>query len=174
MAKVKHNMEDVTIRPIRCKDKCECIIQPTIEFQSLDILQLSEFYVVSASVDDCRLERVIMIPTSGIPEERETEIIRNVIRSEKQFFEYVAFILGDDYIQSFLESQKFSGAYGEWGRNDGQTAVYEKMLRTAVANPGKIGEIQYITRAVEEQEIIPQKFRDMYQVFCETLKIEQE
>ena len=123
---------------------------------------------------DCHLERVILIPTVGIPEERNAEIIKHIIRSEKQFFEYVAFILGDDYIQSFLENQKLSGVYGEWGKSDSQAAVYEKMLRTSVSNPEKIGEIQYITRAVEEKEIIPQRFRDMYRVFCETLGIEQE
>lgn len=173
-AKIKHDIEGVTIRPLRCNESRECGIWQRMEFSYLEMLQLSEFYVVTASVENCRLERVIMIPTSGIPEERDVEIIKHVIRSEKQFFEYVAFILGEDYIQSFLENQKLSGAYGEWGKSDSQAAVYEKMLRTAVSNPEKIEEIQYITRAVEEKEIIPQRFRDMYQVFCETLGIEQE
>ena len=53
-------------------------------------------------------------------------------------------------------------------------AVYEKMLRTAVTDPARLEEIQLITRAVEEEEIIPQEFRDMYSVFCDTLRIKQE
>ena len=85
-----------------------------MSFYSLDLLQLSEFYVVSASKGDCALERVVMIPTVGIPEGREAEIIKNVIRTKNQFIEYVAFILGDDYVQSFLENKKASGKYGEW------------------------------------------------------------
>lgn len=173
-AKIDHDLKGVTIRPLRCNEGNACCIQQTMVFPHLEVLQLSEFYVVAATVEDCRLERVIMIPTSGIPEERDSEIIKHVIRSEKQFFEYVAFILGDDYIQSFLENQRLSGAYGNWGKSDNQAAVYEKMLRTAVSNPEKIEEIQYITRAVEEKEIIPQRFRDMYRVFCETLGIKQE
>ena len=97
-----------------------------------------------------------------------------MIRSRRQFIEFIAFILGDDYIQSFLENQKLSGAYGDWGRSDGQVAVYEKMLRTAVTDPDRLEEIRLITRAVEEEEIIPQEFRDMYNVFCDTLGIKQE
>ena len=173
-AKTEPHINGITIRPLRCKAGYECGLQRTMRFQSLKMLHLSEFYVVSAKAGDCQLERVIMIPTSGIPGERDAEIIKDVIRSRRQFIEFIAFILGDDYIQSFLENQKLSGAYGDWGRSDGQVAVYEKMLRTAVTDPARLEEIQLITRAVEEEEIIPQEFRDMYGVFCDTLRIKQE
>lgn len=52
-------------------------------------------------------------------------------------------------------------------------AVYEKMLRTAVSDPDRLGEIQNITKAIQEDTIIPPEFRDMYSVFCDTLGIEQ-
>lgn len=146
---------------------------PEMDFNSLDMLQLSEFYVAIVTIEDCTLERVIMIPTSGIPEGRDAEIIKNVIKTKNQFIEYVAFILGDDYVQSFLENKKSSGEYGEWDQNSAMPAVYEKMLKTSISDPDRLGEIQYITKAIEEEEIIPPEFREMYSVFCNTLGIKQ-
>ncbi|MBR1478343.1 MAG: hypothetical protein IJ608_10325 [Lachnospiraceae bacterium] len=170
-ADIDHKIDGVIIRPLRSNKESELL--PEIEFNSLDMLQLSEFYVVAATIDDCTLERVIMIPTSGIPEGRDAEIIKNVIKTRNQFIEYVAFILGDDYVQSFLENKKAAGGYGEWDQNSAMPAVYEKMLKTSVSDPDRLGEIQYITKAIEEEEIIPPEFREMYGVFCDTLGIKQ-
>ena len=171
-AKLDRKLDGITIRPLRSNKESELL--PKMSFESLDMLQLSEFYVVSASIDDCTLERVIMIPTSGMPEGRDAEIIRTVIRSRKQFIEYVSFILGDDYVQSFLENKKATGAVGDWNQSKALPAVYEKMLKASVSDPNRLGEIQYITNAIKEEEIIPPEFREMYAVFCNTLGIKQE
>ena len=170
-ARIENQLDEVRIRPLRSNK--ESGLLPMMSFQNLEILQLSEFYVVSAAIEDYTLERVIMIPTAGIPEGREDEVIKNVIRTKNQFIEYVSFILGDDYIQSFLENKKASGAYGNWDQSRDMPAVYEKMLKTSVSNPDRLGEIKYITKAIQEEEIIPPEFREMYDVFCNTLGIEQ-
>lgn len=170
-AHINHKRDGVWIRPLRSHKESELL--PEMEFRSLEMLQLSEFYVVKAARDDCTLERVIMIPTSGIPEGREDEMIQNVIRTKNQFIEYVAFVLGDDYVRSFLESRKSSGKYGEWDPDSAMPAVYEKMLKTSVSDPGRLSEIQAVTKAIEEEEIIPPEFREMYSVFCNTLGIKQ-
>ena len=168
-ADIDDEQDGVVIRPLRSNK--ESVLMPEMAFYSLDMLQLSEFYVASVTIEDCTLERVIMIPTSGIPEGRDAEIIKNVIKTRNQFIEYVAFILGDDYVQSFLENKKSSGGYGEWDQNSAMPAVYEKMLKTSISDPDRLGEIQYITKAIEEEEIIPPEFREMYSVFCNTLGI---
>lgn len=170
-ANIDGKQDGVVIRPLRSNK--ESILMPEMDFNSLDMLQLSEFYVAIVTIEDCTLERVIMIPTSGIPEGRDAEIIKNVIKTKNQFIEYVAFILGDDYVQSFLENKKSSGEYGEWDQNSAMPAVYEKMLKTSISDPDRLGEIQYITKAIEEEEIIPPEFREMYSVFCNTLGIKQ-
>ncbi len=170
-ADIDGKKDGVVIRPLRSNKESELL--PQMVFSSLEMLQLSEFYVVAATIDDCTLERVIMIPTSGIPEGRDTEIIKNVIKTKNHFIEYVAFILGDDYVQSFLENKKSSGGYVEWTQNSAIPAVYEKMLKTSISDPDRLGEIQYITKAIEEEEIIPPEFREMYNVFCNTLGIKQ-
>lgn len=170
-ADIDDEQDGVVIRPLRSNK--ESVLMPEMAFYSLDMLQLSEFYVASVTIEECTLERVIMIPTSGIPEGRDAEIIKNVIKTRNQFIEYVAFILGDDYVQSFLENKKSSGGYGEWDQNSAMPAVYEKMLKTSISDPDRLGEIQYITKAIEEEEIIPPEFREMYSVFCNTLGIKQ-
>lgn len=170
-ADIDDEQDGVVIRPLRSNK--ESVLMSEMAFYSLDMLQLSEFYVASVTIEDCTLERVIMIPTSGIPEGRDAEIIKNVIKTRNQFIEYVAFILGDDYVQSFLENKKSSGGYGEWDQNSAMPAVYEKMLKTSISDPDRLGEIQYITKAIEEEEIIPPEFREMYSVFCNTLGIKQ-
>ena len=48
-------------------------------------------------------------------------------------------------------------------------AVYEKMVKASLYDPDRIGEIKYVTQIIEDREIIPDEFREMYQVFCETL-----
>lgn len=163
--------DGIIIRPLRSNKKS--VLMSEMKFNSLDILQLSEFYVVSVTIEDYSLERVIMIPTSGIPERRDAEIIKDVIRTKNQFIEYVSFILGDDYVQSFLENKKSTDGYGGWNQNSAMPAVYEKMLKTSISDSDRLSEIQYITKAIEEEEIIPQEFREMYAVFCDTLGIKQ-
>ena len=170
-ANFNKQIDSIRIRPLRSNKDSELL--PEMTFEHLEMLQLSEFYVLSASIEDYTLERVIMIPTSGIPEGREDEVIKNVIRTKTQFIEYVAFILGDDYVQSFLENKKAAGASSEWNQINVMPAVYEKMLKTSVSDPERLGEIQYITKAIEEEEIIPPEFREMYSVFCKTLGIKQ-
>lgn len=165
----KEKFDGVKIRPLSSNKESALI--PEIEFRSLAILQLSEFYVLSVEIEDSLPERVIMIPTAGLPTDREAEIVKSVIKDKKSFIEYVAFVLGDDYVQSFLENKTASGAMGVWETSSAMPAVYEKMLKTSLSDPDRVGEIQYITKIIAEEDIIPSEFREMYEVFCETLGI---
>ena len=112
-----------------------------------------------------------MIPTIGLPDNREAEIIKSVVKDRKSFIEYVSFILGDDYVRAFLENKNFSGNGIDWKSTNAMPALYEKMLKTSLNDPDRLGDIKYITQLVEEEDIIPIEFREMYQVFCDTLKI---
>ena len=159
--------ELVMIRPL-LSQKSSALL-PQIVFHSLEVLQVSEFYVVSVTIDDYSLERVIMIPTAGIPGERDAEIIKSVIKDKKSFIEYIAFILGEDYIQAYLENKKASSYSGKWSTADDIPAVYEKMLRTSLNEPERLEEINYIMKIIKEDSIIPEEFRRMYKVFSDTV-----
>lgn len=162
---------EVQIRPLRVENAYN-LLKREMEFTNLERLDLSEFYVLKVSKDGYPLERVIMIPTEGIPEERDAEIIKSVIKNKRAFIEYVAFVLGDDYIQTLLENKKAAEKYGEWKDREIVPAVYEKMLKASVSHPERIQEIQHITSVIEDDIIIPKEFTDMYKVFCDTLGIE--
>ena len=88
---------------------------------------------------------------------------------KEDFIEYIAFILGEDYIQAYLENKKASSYSGKWSTADDIPAVYEKMLRTSLNEPERLEEINYIMKIIKEDSIIPEEFRRMYKVFSDTV-----
>ena len=118
---------DAKIRPLRAEN-AYLPLNSEIVFTDLELLDLSEFYVLSVSLNECTLQRVIMIPTKGILVERDAEIVKSVVKYRRDFIEYIAFILGDDYYQTFLENKKTEVDYGQWGERDLVPAVYETIL----------------------------------------------
>ena len=166
---LSEKQDGVTIHPL-LSNKTSAL-NSVVTFESLDMIQLSEFYVISITIEDYTLERVIMIPTTGLPDNREAEIIKSVVKDRKSFIEYVSFILGDDYVRSFLENKNSLGNGIDWKSSNTMPALYEKMLKTSLNDPDRLSDIKYITQLVEEEDIIPIEFREMYQVFCDTLKI---
>jgi hypothetical protein len=99
-------------------------------FPEMEVLQLTDFYQVKVKQDSAEINRIIMIPTKGLPDERESAVVNSVIKDKRSFVEYIAFILGDDYLLTLLEESILgkSGFYGD--QKDRLPALYEKMLKT--------------------------------------------
>lgn len=143
----------------------------TMTFSQLDILQLSEFYMLKVVAEDITLERIIMIPTTGIPDTRENAVVNSVVKDKRSFVEYVAFVLGDDYLLSLMEERNLKSS-GVW--DDGHEhlpALYEKMLKTALEEPKRLNEIGYLLNMITDDGIIPDEFRNLYETFRKTLKL---
>lgn len=140
-------------------------------FDDLDLLQISEFYRIKVSNSKEKIERVILIPTSGLPDEREIALVNDTIKEKRDFIEYIAFILADDYILSLLEKEQldYSGIFKQ--SPDLMPALYEKMLRVSYSNPSKLKEIDHIVSMVTKEDVIPKEFRDTYETFKKTLKL---
>ena len=85
--------------------KQEQTLSEHIEFSELEILQLSEFYEITARSGDDN-SQIIMIPTSGFPDDRESAAVNSVVKDRASFVEYIAFVLGDDYVASMLEGKQ--------------------------------------------------------------------
>ena len=49
--------------------------------------------------------------------------------------------------------------------------LFEKMLKTSVEEPERFRDIGYVLKMVTDKEIIPDEFRELYDTFCNTLKI---
>ena len=143
-------------------------------FPGLSITQLSEFYKVSVSDRENSISRVLMIPTEGIPEDREKAIVSGVINDKHCFYQYIAFLLGDDHMLSSLESMEIQKQGGSAGRSQGYQIppLYEKMLQTAATNPGKLKEIDYLLKAVSADGVIPEHFEKLYATFRKVVKLD--
>jgi len=159
----------ITISPFNSKQ--ELILSEHIEFSGLEILQLSEFYEISAKSGEDTISRIIMIPTSGFPDDRESAVVNSVVKDRASFVEYISFVLGDDYIATMLEGKQLEESGFFLHSNDAMPAIYEKMLKTSVEEPERIKDIGYVLKMVTDKDIIPDEFRNLYETFCNTLKI---
>ena len=159
--------ESVSMRPFAFG--VEQNLSEEIEFKGLNLIEVSEFFVITVKREGTTLERVIMIPIEGLPVERESEVVKSVVKDKRAFIEYVSFVLGDDYMQAFLESMqmKNSGLFDANNQMEYIPAVYEKMLKTSLKDPERLGEIQYLLKMIDDKTVIPDDFRDMYSLFYE-------
>lgn len=160
---------NITITPFR-RDVPKKIVNK-MDFPGLDILQVSEFYTLCAALGDVEVKRIMMVPTTGIPENRENEVVNSVIKDKRTFVEYVAFVLGDSFLLSLMEEHALKGSKGWNAGQESMPALYEKMLKTALEDPEKIGEIGYLLRMITRDDIVPDEFRRLYATFKKTLKI---
>lgn len=143
-----------------------------ILFRSLSVTQLSEFYVVSVSNGEQSIQRVLIIPTEGMPEGREKAVVSSVVSNRDCFYRYIAFLLGDDSILSILEA---NNAAGEGGGTMGRQAyhvpaLYEKMLQTAAVNPEKFKGIEYLIKTISGDGVIPDDFKKLYETFKKAVR----
>lgn len=155
----------ITVRPLLSKRTQD--FTSDMVFTNLHITQLSEFYVLCVSDSENAVERVLLIPTDGLPEGREKAVVSSVVSDRDCFYRYIAFLLGDDTILSMLESNKLGGV-GDDSQNR-QTeripALYEKMLQAAAAAPEKFQGIEYLMKTISEDGIIPDDFKKLYDTF---------
>ena len=116
----------ITVLPFNSKQ--EQILSEHIEFSELEILQLSEFYEITARSGDDTIRRIIMIPTSGFPDDRESAAVNSVVKDRASFVEYIAFVLGDDYVASMLEGKQMGESGFFANSSDAMPALYEKII----------------------------------------------
>ena len=160
----------ISIRPLlsrRTEDFSRDIL-----FTQLTITQLSEFYVISVSDGEQAIERILIIPTDGLPDDREKQVVSSVINDRDCFYRYIAFLLGDDSILSMLEINNAGvEADDTMSRQVYHVpALYEKMLQTAAVNPEKFKGIEYLMKTISEDGIIPEDFKKLYETFKKAVK----
>ena len=160
----------VEIRPLLSR-RYE-VLSEDISFSKLAMTQLSEFYVIAVSEGERRLERLLIIPTDGIPEDREKQVVASVVSNRECFYRYIAFLLGDDSILSMVEVDTAYGdpAYHANHQAAPVPALYEKMLHTAAVNPEKFIGIEYLMKTVTEDGIIPEDFKKLYDTFKKAVR----
>ncbi len=156
---------DITISPLFSNKQVR--LETQVDFIDLTAVQLSEFYKITVSDGSNSLTRVIMIPTTGLPEEREKMIVSSVVKDKNCFYQYVSFLLGDSLSLGGAEIFEDPTSSSSTAKHHTTIlpALYEKMLKTAVEEPEKFKEIDYLLKAVAEDGVIPAKFEETYRIF---------
>lgn len=162
---------DVEVRPLLSRKTSK--LSEYILFENLEMTQLSEFYVITVSDEEDSTNRVIIIPTTGLPEDREKAVVTSVVSNRDCFYRYIAFLLGDDEILSVLESNEAEHSMGGSANQKMYQipALYEKMLRTAATAPEKFKGIEYLIKTISDDGIIPEDFKRLYETFKKAVKM---
>ena len=69
----------------------------------MEKVQITELFVITLTEDSDVVRRVIKIPIENMPEDRQKDVVSNVINDKTAFISYVAFLLVDEYILSSIE-----------------------------------------------------------------------
>jgi len=161
--------DNMTLYPIFSPVK-EQPLKDIMQFEMIPLIQLSEFYVLTARDDGENVRRLIKIPTENIPEQRNQLIVNDIIKDRNGFIQYLTFILGEDYLLSALENQKQSSKTSRHHQGTEMPALYEKMLKVSVHSPTKLAEIKRMMDMISDNAIVPDSFKELFEVFQEVIK----
>jgi len=161
-------VSNMTISPLRSNKEKE--INEEVIFEGLDLLQLSEFYKITVKGEKEELKRIIMISTTGIPSERENSVVNSIVSNKQSFIEYISFVLGEDYLMSYMEKRLEPDSGLNGSQDIPMPAIYEKMLKTAANEPERLDEIEHLLNMITSVDVIPDGFRQMYETFKKAVK----
>lgn len=138
------------------------------EFSASSVTGLIAFELTTKH-PDVTARFVLNIPIEGIPDERNTAIMQTVISNQKDFFNYLMLLLGDDTV-SGLEQGRGSG-FTRWLSKlaDGEDfPLLEELTRTFSRYPERLEEISKLIQDISrgsKTEIIPEDFLHLWSVF---------
>lgn len=174
----------IYLKPLRRVDY-ELELQDEMVFSGLALTDLSEFYIICARTDTHSISKVIMIPTVGIPEERDKKIISSIINSRQAFLDYVCYVLGGGSVTNLL-NLNYSGWDGESAQSQARPmfstpALFEMMLKTAATDSERLREIEHVMNRLAdevetdnpEQKIVTEEFRTLYDTFAKATKLKK-
>jgi hypothetical protein len=116
---------------------------------------------------------VLKVPASGFPEDRDSHVLRAIVRNREGFLRILLLILmnedvGPDVLATMGESG--SAGAGQFLEALG-IPMFEELVRASRRHPDKIARItellEELTNHGEEPEIVPADFREMWQVFAD-------
>ena len=168
---VKRLANDVFIAPLQKKELLQRWTGRAA-FEDMNIDELSEFYILSAtSPDGTHHEAIVKIETTGMPSDRDQEIYKGIIKTKKDFFRFLELILTDTPLQ-YISSEILLKEIGAKGTESEEgiafPSLYEKMLKIAATNPKQIHEIGRLVSKLSN-DVVPPAFTKMYKQFVSAL-----
>ena len=172
---------EVKIAPIMLPGKAKPLEQE-VSFSEVRLTNLCLLYSVFIKWDEGQLSFVLKIPTNGIPEERDEAIFKAIVGNRQGFFQYVAFLLGEDVSLTFAELiNSGPGNHRPYHyKHEYRPVLFEKMLRTAAQNPERLYELKNVMEALSDakddndEKIIPDDFVDLFATFENVAKLKRK
>ena len=143
-------------------------LAPGLCFSGLALIELSEFYVVTTA----GLSRVVKVPTTVIPEERNDEICRkHFITGPDQFLDCISFLLSESKTAYVLSRMSYLMRTAEGGPSmaaRSYPAVYENLLREAYESPDTFEDIRTFVDSLPKS-VVPKEFDGLYKMILKAI-----
>lgn len=127
------------------------------------------FELVAGAADE-RVSFVLSLEAEGLPvPERDAAVVRDVIRNRDGFLRYVMLLLAE----AGEDGDMFGAGGGVWhsfnrGRPDSDLPLFEQLTRAFCRQPERLESIRRLMEEIgtdEEDDVVPQAFRELWQVF---------
>lgn len=154
----------------------------TFCFENINESNLSRFLRFEIHHEGEQLRQFLMkIDIDGMPASRVSRIMRSIINDRDRFFEYLRFLLADDF-----DKNNDSGSANKGQTNgddaqmwDVQAPIFEQLLISASRRPGRIKEIDDVIRQLtedtdDEKEVVPPEFVSFWNAFRQMVPQSQE
>ncbi|MCD0459562.1 phospholipase D family protein [Roseiconus lacunae] len=154
----------------------------TFCFENINESNLSRFLRFEIHHEGERLRQFLMkIDIDGMPTSRVSRIVRSIINDRDRFFEYLSFLLADDFDKN---DDSGSTTKGHTNGDDAQmweaqAPIFEQLLISASRRPGRLKEIDDVIRqltddADDEKEVVPPEFVSFWNAFRQMVPQSQE
>lgn len=167
----KQLSDNVLIRPLFSYG--EKPLAAVVEFNGVSLKELSKLYKITVRGNRKTVERIITIPTDGIPDERYEAVVAAIIPDSKSFYAYLSFMLEDNPTFGAAEALRILAENGENYGVNGKVpvaALYEKLLKTAATDPKKFDDVEYVMKAIRNEDIVPNEFAELFDTFKKAVK----
>ena len=154
---------EINIKPLLSGQNVK--FSKNMTFEKISKIDISEFFKLTICDKEHTKKALIKIPITGMPENRQNEVISSIIDDETAFVKYVAFLLGDDYVLIPSNPGHNGNSNDPKGIGQLKPELYEKMLRAAQSNPKKLENVGFLIKNLSNDDVIPKGFKEFYDAF---------
>lgn len=161
------------IRPLTLQNKIKKFNKKII-FEEVGIKDITEFFIISLEYSEQYREEFIMkIDLEGIPDNRNSEIVKSVLNNKKAFLNYISFLLGEKTTIDLIRLSCDEESTDREGSKDNKTpifiknAMFEKLLKASSRDISKIEDVKRTLEFLVDDSVVPDDFRKLFENFKE-------
>lgn len=132
-------------------------------------------FELSAAMKAKTLRFALNLPVVGLPPDRDTAILRTVVRNRDGFLRYLMLLLGGlaGTMSANMTGQAGSGGVFRWSGGVDGLPLLEELTRAFSRDPEKLREVGQViaglTGRADGEDIVPKEFLELWSVFEQAL-----